>query len=140
MKLKSIAINMAFCLVALAIPLASQAPSKAKSAVRMPPPPVASGIHNLRCFAADEKTPCTREQADQFNQMVVTGRRSYEPLAAVASVSLASPDGTLRCTQTDGAPCTEAQIQAIKQYAAAKKKKGSGGCICVMKEVDAASL
>lgn len=138
MNLKSIAINMALCLVALAIPVSAHTQSR-PAQVHMPPPPVASGIHNLRCLAADEKTPCTAAQVDQFNQLIVTGRRSYPELAAIRSVSLASPDGTLRCTQNNSAPCTAAQIQAVKQYAAAKKKKGSGGCICVVREIDAAS-
>lgn len=139
MQAKSIATLTTFTLIALLVPLAAQTSSKNNPAVRMPPPPVASGIHTLRCLAPDEKTPCSREQVEQLEQMVVTGRRSYEPLAAVASVSLASPDGTLRCTQVNGAVCTEAQTQAIQKYAAAKKKKGSGGCICVMKETDAAT-
>lgn len=138
MNLKPLAMNLSCCIVSVAISLAASAQSR-PAQVHMPPPPVASGIHTLRCLAPDEKTPCTREQADQFNQMVVTGRRSYPGLTDIGSISLASPDGTLRCNQTNGALCTDAQIQAIKQYAAAKKKKGSGGCICVMKEVDAAS-
>lgn len=139
MQLKSFATAAVLSLVALSFPLAAQTSSANKQATHMPPPPVASGIHNLRCLAADEKTPCTREQVGEFNQMVVTGRRSYPELTAVGSLSLASPDGTMRCTQNNGELCTGAQIQAIKLYAAAKKKKG-GGCICVMKEVDAASL
>lgn len=137
MNLKSLPINLTCSIVALAIPFAAGAQSK-PAQVHMPPPPVASGSHTLRCLAPDEKTPCTREQADQFSQMVVTGRRSYPGLAEVRSVTLASPDGGLRCTQNSGAPCTAAQIEAVKEYAAAKKKKG-GGCLCVMKEIDAAS-
>jgi hypothetical protein len=139
MNRKSFATSVSCGLVALAMPLAVNAQSAARPAAHVPPPAVFSGSHSLRCLAPDEKTPCSRDQVEQLEQMVVTGRRSYEPLAAVASVSLASPDGTLRCTQVNGAPCTAAQIQALQQYAAAKKKKGSGGCICVMKEIDAAS-
>lgn len=139
MQLKSIAAASAFAVVTLAMPLTAQAPAKTKPASHLPPPPVASGSHALRCLAPDEKTPCTGDQVDQFDRMVVTGRRSYPELAEIGSLSLAAPDGTMRCTQTNGAPCTAAQIQALEQYAAAKKKKGGGGCICVMKEIDAAS-
>lgn len=139
MNLKALATGMSCILVALAVPFAARAQSAVRTTAHMPPPPVAIGVHGLRCLAPDEKTPCSREQVEQLEQMVVTGRRSYEPLAAVASVSLASSDGTLRCTQNNGALCTAAQIQAIKLYAAAKKKKGSGGCTCVMKVTDLAS-
>lgn len=132
MQTKPVATVAALGLITLIAPLTAQS-------ARMPPPPVASGIHTLRCLGPDEKTPCTREQVGQFNQMMVTGRRSYKPFAEIASFSLASPDGTLRCTQIDGALCTNAQIQAVQEYAAAKKKKGGGGCICVMKEIDMAS-
>ncbi|HEV2133250.1 MAG TPA: hypothetical protein VGR47_03225 [Terracidiphilus sp.] len=139
MNLKPLAINLTCSVVALAMPFAACAQSRPAAQAHMPPSSVAPGVHGLRCLAADEKTPCSAAQIDQLNQMVVTGRRSYPVLAAVHSLSLSSSDGTLRCTQDNGAACSVAQIEALQQYAAAKKKKGGGGCICVMKEIDAAS-
>jgi hypothetical protein len=139
MNLKSSAIKLACFAVALAMSFAARAQSRPAAQAHMPPSAVAPGAHGLRCLAADEKSPCSAAQVDQLNQMFVTGRRSYPALAAVHSVTLSSSDGTLRCTQNNGAACSAAQIEALQQYAAAKKKKGGGGCICVMKEVDAAS-
>ena len=62
--------------------------------------------------------PCTGKQVDEIAQGLSTGRRSWKPLATVKNVSLGGPDGTLKCEQNNGKPCTEEQIQALTQLAA----------------------
>lgn len=85
----------------------------------------------LKCTGADGKTACTEAQAADINRGIVTGRRMHKPFVMVQGVRL-GPKGTLVCTQTNGAACTDEQLSEIISMMA-------GGPIHVMKTTDKAS-
>jgi hypothetical protein len=64
---------------------------------------------------------CTGAQVDEIARGMATGRRVWKPLVAVKSISLGGPDGTLKCEQNDGKPCTEEQVKALAELAAQSK-------------------
>ena len=71
------------------------------------------------------------------------GRRQHEPLRLVQAVSQ-GPNGQLKCTQTNGSACTDAQLSAVIEVAeetaaASKTKNKGGGGFHVMKSIDVAS-
>jgi len=139
MKVKT-KLTIAVLLVAWAVlPLVAQTHAKSSAPGPAPAPTMASAqAHQFKCLVGAANTPCSSGDVQDLNAMVLIGRRSYEPLAMVASVTLVGPDGTLKCTQTNGSPCTDAQLNAIETYAAQQKKGGSGG-IHVTKSIDMAS-
>lgn len=140
MHTKQLATLAALLLVAAGLPLVAQSRPNVK-----PPPHIPSSrataqtSHALRCLDADGKTPCTAAQIQTLNQGLATALQSDPALAGVRSLSLDSSSGVLRCTQNSGATCTAAQLQAVQEYAAKKKSKG-GGCLCVMRSFDKASV
>ena len=139
MKVKT-RLSIAVLLVAwAALPLAAQTHAKASAPGPAPAPATAPAqVHQFKCLVGAANTPCSAGDVQDLNAMVVTGRRMWEPLALVASITPGGPDGTLKCAQTDGAPCTDAQLNAIETYAAQQKKGGPSG-IHVTKSIDIAS-
>ena len=127
-----------------ALPLAAQskpnpkAPTPGASTGSSAPAGTPAGPgHPFKCMTGDGNTPCTAADVQELFAMVVTGKRTHKPLALIASLSLAGPDGTVTCTQTNGAACTDDQIGELQNYAAQQKK--GRGCCTVMKVIDAAS-
>ncbi|MGD0157353.1 MAG: hypothetical protein ABSB50_14750 [Terracidiphilus sp.] len=128
---------------------ATVAPLAAQSHPKSPTPSTTSGTpaahaaaapgHTFKCTAGTANTPCTAADVQNLNAMVVSGRRMYKPLATIASISLAGADGSLTCTQTSGAACTDDQMNSLDTYAAQQKKGGGKGCCTVMKSTDVAS-
>jgi hypothetical protein len=66
-------------------------------------------------------TACTPAQVDEIAHGLPSGRRMWKPLATVKNVSLAGNDGSLKCEQNDGKPCTEEQLKALTELAAKTK-------------------
>ncbi len=112
------------------IPLVAQ--SKAKTGT---PGSMGTRTHGIKCMAGAEKSACTAADVQDMNRIVVTGRRMHKPLAMIGSVQLAGPDGTLTCTQTSGAPCTDEQTAALRDYIAAQSS-GASRPFFIVREVD----
>ena len=117
-------------LAMVAIPLVAQ--SKAKTGG---PGAMTSSGHGIKSMAGAGKAACTAADVQDMNRMVVTGRRMHKPLAMIGSVQLAGPDGALTCTQTSGAPCTDEQTAALRDYVAAESKASSRPFF-IVREVD----
>jgi hypothetical protein len=125
------------------------APIAAQSQAKSPTPSTKSGTpaahaaaapgHTFKCTAGTANTPCTAADVQNLNAMVVSGKRMHKPFLLIASISLAGADGSLTCTQTNGAACTDDQMNDINNYAAQQKKGGGKGCCTVMKSTDMAS-
>jgi hypothetical protein len=81
---------------------------------------VAAATTVVKCKGPDGG-PCTGAQVDEIAHGMTTGRRVWKPLAMVKSVSLGGPDGSLKCEQNDGKPCTEEQLKALGELAAKTK-------------------
>jgi len=92
-----------------------------------PAAPARSNIKNNVAVAAVAKckgpsgAACTGAQVDEIVHGLASGRRVWKPLATVKNVSLGGSDGTLKCEQNDGAPCTAEQLQALGELAAKTK-------------------
>ena len=142
MRAKRLFSVSALILAASVTPLAAQSHAKSPTPSTKSGTPAANAAaapgHTFKCTAGAANTPCTAADVQNLNAMVVTGRRMHKPFLLIASVSLAGPDGTLTCTQTSGAACTDDQMNDINNYAA-QQKKGGGGCCVVMKSMDMAS-
>ncbi len=117
----------------VAIPLVAQ--SKAKTST---PGSMGASSHGIKCMAGAGKTACTAADVQDVNRMVVTGRRMHKPLAMIGSVRLAGPDGTLTCSQTSGAPCTDEQTAALRDYLASQSSSTSRPFF-IVREVDKSS-
>jgi hypothetical protein len=74
----------------------------------------------IKCKGSDTH-PCTAKQVQALADAVAAGKQQHDVLAAVRNITLASPDGILKCDQTDGMPCTTAQFDAVKIFAADQK-------------------
>ena len=120
-------------LAMVAIPLVAQ--SKAKTGG---PGATASSGHGIKCMAGAEKSACTAADVQDINRMVVTGRRMHKPIAMIGSVQLGGPDGTLTCSQTSGAPCTDEQTAALRDYVAGQSGSASRPFF-IVREVDKSS-
>jgi hypothetical protein len=92
---------------------------------------------SLKCTGADGKTACSMQQVNTLNQGVVTGRRMHKPFLADVKGVTQGPNGTLVCTQMNGAACTDQQLDAIVQLA--PTTHSSDGEIRIFKEIDKAS-
>ena len=90
-------------------------------------PPARSNIKNNVAAAPVIKckgpggSACTGAQVDEIAHGLASGRRMWKPLATVKNVSLAANDGSLKCEQNDGTPCTEEQLKALGELAAKTK-------------------
>lgn len=104
-------------LLALVAPFAivAQAPPKqAPKPQTAPAPPVA------RCKGPDGRA-CSSKQVQALSDAAFSGKRQHEALALFRNLTLVSSDGTLKCEQTDGTPCTTAQLDVIKEIAAGQQ-------------------
>jgi hypothetical protein len=90
----------------------------------------------LKCTGPDGKASCTAQQVADLNSGILVGKRMHKPLALVQGVTLGS-NGTLKCTQTNGAACTDDQLSAIMSLA--PSTHSSAGTIHIVREVDKAS-
>ena len=76
--------------------------------------------YQLMCQAADGKSACSVGDLKELNAMILSGRSTHKLFATIASVRLKSPDGTLKCSQTNGKPCTLDQLHEIHDAIAAQ--------------------
>ncbi len=130
MRLRKALFGMALLLAAAVLPLVAQSHPQAS-----PAGPAMPAGREIKCVAADGKTPCTAAQVEALNRLVVTGRQSDPGLAAIRSVSLRGPDGTLICVQPSGAACSDDQTKALRDAA---QKKGDSG-FHITRTIDVAS-
>ena len=103
----------------------------------------AASTPGLKCMGDDGVSACTAQQVRDLNSGILVGRRQHEPLKLVQAVTLGS-NGQLKCAQTDGSACTDAQLSAVIEVAeetaaASKTKNKGGGGFHVMKSIDVAS-
>jgi hypothetical protein len=89
----------------------AQAPPQQKST-----PPSAA----IKCKNADGRG-CTSRQVQALSDAVFEGKSKHDVLLPLKDLALASPDGTLRCVQSDGTVCTTAELDIIKEIAAAQQ-------------------
>jgi len=99
------------CLVVV-FALTGQTPAPRKGAA--PAAPVA------KCKGADTR-PCTTRQVEALSDAVYAAKRQHDAVALVKSLTLASADGTLKCDQSDGTPCTAAQWDGVKEVGLAQQ-------------------
>ena len=103
--MKRICIAAALAAGALAMAQTPPAPKKAAA------PPV------VKCKNVDGRA-CTSKQVETLSNAVFAGKNTHDVLLPVKDLSLASPDGTLKCTQNDGTVCTTPELDLIKEIAA----------------------
>jgi len=89
----------------------AQAPPQPKSA----PPSTA-----IKCKNADGRG-CSAKQVQALSDAVFAGKSKHDVLLPVKDLALAASDGTLRCAQSDGTVCTTAELDVIKEIAAAQQ-------------------
>ena len=106
--------------LALAAALALMAQAQAGQKAGEPSKPQAAAAPTAICKGPDGK-PCTARQVQVLSDGIYAGKKQHEALSPVHSLTLASPDGTLKCEQSDGTACTTLQLDAIKQIAAAQQ-------------------
>ena len=75
---------------------------------------------SARCRGVDGK-PCTAKQIQDLSDAVFAGKQKRDALASFRELTLLSRDGTFKCTQNDGSVCTTAQLDAVKEIAAAQQ-------------------
>jgi hypothetical protein len=92
----------------------------------------------LKCTGADGATACTAAQVSDLNHGILVGRRMHQPLAMVQGVTQGS-NGQLKCTQTNGSACTDAQLSAVIEVAGENQTKSTSGEIRIVREVDRAT-
>jgi len=103
--------------VAAALPLVAalaamaQTPPQQKAA---PAPPA------IKCKNIDGRA-CTFRQVKDLSDAVFEGKSKHDVLLPVKDLALASPDGTLRCAQSDGTVCTMPELDVIKEIAAGQQ-------------------
>lgn len=137
--MKRIAACTAFLLVAACLPLAAQDSTHAQRSRNLPDSFATAGAgHGIRCLGTDGQTPCSEAQIETLNRELAAARHANPALAGVRALSLASHNGTLRCARINGAPCTAAELRSVRQFAEQAQKNASK-CMCVMREVDAAT-
>ncbi len=101
-------------------------------------PMAAPSTAGLKCTGSDGATACTAAQVADLNRGISTGRRMHQPLAMVQGVTQGS-NGRLKCTQTNGSACTDAQLSAVIEVAGENQTKSTSGEIRIVREVDRAS-
>ena len=103
----------------VALAAMAQAPPPQKSAETTksqaaPAPPI------VKCKGVDGKA-CTAKQVQALADAVFAGKRQHDVLATFKNLTLASSDGTLKCEQNDGTPCTTPQLDLVKEIAAGQQ-------------------
>lgn len=71
----------------------------------------------LKCVNTDGKA-CIWTQVSDLAIAATADDGAHKSLAAFGKLTLASFDGTLKCEQTDGTPCTEEQVRSLNRIAA----------------------
>jgi len=99
--------------LAAALALVAQPPANQKAGDS--PKPAAAPV--VKCKGPDAK-PCTARQVQALSDAVYSGKNHHDALVPVKELSLAASDGSLKCAQGDGTPCTTPQLDAIKMIAA----------------------
>ena len=122
-------------LCAAAIPAMGQEASGAKAANKAGGSVPAAG---LKCTGSDGASACTAAQVADLNSGILVGRRQHEPLRLVQAVTQAA-NGQLKCTQTNGSACTDAQLSAVIEVAGENQTKSTSGEIRIVREVDRAT-
>ena len=133
---------------AAAIPAIGQGASGAKPAAKpatkagVEAPMAAASTAALKC-SGDDGMACSAQQVADLNSGILVGRRQHEPLRLVQAVSQGS-NGQLKCTQTNGSACTDAQLSAVidvagETAAGSKAKSKGGGGFHVTRSIDIAS-
>jgi hypothetical protein len=89
----------------------AQGPTTQKAA---PPAPV------VKCKNGEGRG-CTFKQVQALSDAVFTGKSQHDVLLPVKELALAKDDGTLRCAQSDGSVCSTAELDVIKEIAAAQQ-------------------
>jgi hypothetical protein len=86
-----------------------------------PPPKKAAPVSlAVKCKNADGQG-CTYRQVKALADAVFQGKSKHDALLPVKDLALAAPDGTLRCAQSDGTVCNTAELDIIKEIAAAQQ-------------------
>jgi hypothetical protein len=105
--MRRIAIPAAICLIAALQAMGQTAPK-------------ASSHEVLKCMGLDGKA-CTWTQVTDLSAAAVSGKSTHKALATFAKLTLAWFDGTVKCEQADGTPCTAEQIRSLSEIAAPLK-------------------
>jgi len=79
-----------------------------------PPPKSAPPAPVIKCKNIDG-LGCTYRQVKELSDAVFAGKSQHDVLVPVKDVALAAADGTLRCAQSNGAVCSTAELDVIKQ-------------------------
>jgi hypothetical protein len=123
---------------------ASKAPSKAGGVGQTASAPatsasmVAPSTAGLKCTGSDSASACTAAQVADLNHGILVGRRVHQTLAMVQGVSQGS-NGQLKCTQTNGSACTDAQLSAVIGVAGESQTGSAGVEFHVTRSIDRAS-
>ena len=86
-----------------------------------PPPKKAAPVSlAIKCKNVDGQG-CTYRQVKALADAVFQGKSKHDALLPVKDLALAASDGTLRCAQSDGTVCNTAELDIIKEIAAAQQ-------------------
>jgi hypothetical protein len=72
----------------------------------------------LKC-TGPERRPCTEEMVRDMARRMREKSTEHLALAAIRTLSLDSPDGTLSCRRNDGRPCAAEQVRSLNEHVAA---------------------
>jgi hypothetical protein len=82
--------------------------------------PDAAGHQVLKCEDLNGKA-CTWAQVSEIEAAAISGESTHKALDTFGKLSLAWFDGTLKCDQADGTPCSAEQVRSLTQIAAPLK-------------------
>lgn len=125
--MRRIAIAIVMLLAAAFQGMGQSAPPKQKSASTIGPEykDPTDGVVKpvVKCTGRSGK-PCTEQEVKDVNTGSYSGKRMHEHV----TISLIASDGSAKCEQVGGKPCTPDQIQYLTQIAVEQKMaiKGAG--------------